>query len=720
MPIRRTYLLLLLLIPCLFIASCSDDDDPVDPGNNDPIVEAIGTSGGTIEITGEASLEIPAGALDQNTQFALGLSPNPPTDPEGRDLVSPIYGIGPSGTTFSQPATITLTYLERDLNGQAEEDIIIYTYSDNEWTPLITTVDTANNRASAQTMHLSDFTATTAGGEAADGVFAQFEVFRLVTQEITGSVQRIDVAMARFDSVVNLCSVVAPRHPESVSCNQWDLVWESFGEVYMDNNGSVDFLELDEEYTFTVVASDEVPALTTSITFPDLEPFITNISSNDVVSTEGFTVEWDNTGTGDVTLGLAVCEPEDPSLQVVTENDGSYTFTASQLSDLPPGQYILYLMYFNTEKINAAGYDPASLVTAGVMDFMTVNLGSGNAAIGSGGGTISLGDEGYLNIPENALTASVQFTAELNTSPTPAPDGWQFLTGVYTVEPSGTTFAVDAVLGFNYEESAIGAADEDDIVIFTDTGSGWTQLVSDVYDIYDNVEADIDHLSDFVAMIPVDIPADGVYADVLFERLISQVASDFVSRQDWISTRFDAVYNPLASVSPLTPDGVNVGAWNFVWDTEETQYRYSIVEAEALEFLTLGLDYSMTVDGNVDVPDLTLPATFVSTEPHINNLFGFDTVDLNGFTVEWAGTGPGTVTLSIFDPDDERITPTVEIVTDNDGSYTFSADDLADVSGPMIWLVLEDITETAIDAAGYDSRSRLICHTLNEVALNAN
>ena len=69
--------------------------------------------------------------------------------------------------------------------------------------------------------------------------------------------------------------------------------------------------------------------------------------------------------------------------------------------------------------------------------------------------------------------------------------------------------------------------------------------------------------------------------------------------------------------------------------------------------------------------------------------------------------------------DDDEYTR-VDVVTENDGSYTFTEDDLSPLGGMEDWYVLEMIYEnrSPISAPGYDPRSVLRAMVGNRTTLN--
>jgi len=615
-----------------------------------------------------------------------------PMDPD-RQFATPVYSIGPDGTQFGASATLTLHYDEGDLGGLPEDEILIYTNDGSGWSPLVTTVNEADNEATAEIDHLSDYCATIPYGEPAEGVYAILEVTRTVN--FLGILDYTDMITARFDTVIDPCAVHHSLHPDSVYCNEYKLEWDPLISAYLDDSPVPEFLTPGETYAFEVFGNADVPDLTEDIVLPAVTPYVTNIAHNDILSLDGFTVEWTDTDGGFAYLTLSRDNLEEV-VAVETGNDGEYIFTAQALEGLSPGTYALSLIRHNREMIDATGYDPNSFVQAGSLNVTLIMLTDDTGSIGPGGGTLPLGDDGFLTILPGALATTVDFTAEVNATPTPAPDGWAFMTPVYTVEPTGTTFALDATLHFDYDEADLNGNDEETIVIFTDTGSGWTQLTSEVIGFMDAVEAGIDHLSDFAAMVEVTQVAEGVYCELT----VMRVPSAIYDAED-VEARFDAVVDP-EPVTPLNAAGVDFNALPLEWDDYEMQYNLIL---NPLEPLTLGDSYTFVVGADADVPALTQEVTYISHDPYITSpATGYPppVVSTTGFDVDWARGDGGMVWLEIYDIDEELVFSTE---TDNDGSYSVTAGDLAGAPGGYMTIELSCVTTGPIVATGYDPNS---------------
>ncbi len=140
-------------------------DEPVNPTPQEPLITQVGISTGTsvtssIDVSGGSltstdgilQLIVPAGAVPAATIFTI--QPVSNYCPGGYGLS---YRLLPEGVTFLQPVTIIFSYPDT-LPG--DEDFLKIAYQDDDHTwfaPKIYTLNTANNTASVQTKHFSDW-----------------------------------------------------------------------------------------------------------------------------------------------------------------------------------------------------------------------------------------------------------------------------------------------------------------------------------------------------------------------------------------------------------------------------------------------------------------------------------------------------------------------------------------------------------------------------------
>ena len=130
----------------------------------------IGSNGGVIEVTDLDSpllglkVEIPSGALEEGRNITIEIVDSNPGFSNEVSGLSPMVEIGPSGTIFTEPISITLPYVKQNLSSEKrvilEETLKIYTKDDTTglWYPLETVnIDTEEGEITAKTNHLSPF-----------------------------------------------------------------------------------------------------------------------------------------------------------------------------------------------------------------------------------------------------------------------------------------------------------------------------------------------------------------------------------------------------------------------------------------------------------------------------------------------------------------------------------------------------------------------------------
>jgi hypothetical protein len=130
-------------------------------------------------------------------------------------------------------------------------------------------------------------------------------------------------------------------------------------------------------------------------------------------------------------------------------------------------------------------------------------------------------------------------------------------------------------------------------------------------------------------------------------------------------------------------------------------------------FLTPGQLSPFYVTGGGNVPALTTaPISLPVCAPYITSPTPFSYVSLDGFDLEWHTFCSGTIDITIMDLNADSTG--VYITTEDDGFYTFTADDLS-VIDPMVYqmmivLIVEE--KRSVTAVGYDPRSWIWARTL--------
>lgn len=119
--------------------------------NGIPVSKTIGSAGGSVSIDGAVEVEIPAGALNADTEITIQSLTNNAPNGNGN-----AYRLGPDGTNFSKPVKLTFPYTPvvdgPPLTGIAfqDDDGIWYSNGKFSWNKIDNTVTT-------ETTHFSDW-----------------------------------------------------------------------------------------------------------------------------------------------------------------------------------------------------------------------------------------------------------------------------------------------------------------------------------------------------------------------------------------------------------------------------------------------------------------------------------------------------------------------------------------------------------------------------------
>lgn len=145
---------------CAAVISCSGAPKtpaPADKGTSTgpKVTATVGAAGGRLASTdGRLELTVPAGALEADVE--LTLEPISNTAPGG---VGGAYRLGPEGTRFSQPATVSIAWSAAELEGSTSDALSVgYQDSEGRWRAL-GEPSVSGQRVSVSTRHLSDWSA---------------------------------------------------------------------------------------------------------------------------------------------------------------------------------------------------------------------------------------------------------------------------------------------------------------------------------------------------------------------------------------------------------------------------------------------------------------------------------------------------------------------------------------------------------------------------------
>ncbi len=148
----------LAAISCAAVAcaACSVGKSLVPPpdASADTAQEVLGPAGGALSTPdGVLTLRVPSGAVDHDVLFTVG-----PAAPPLSAAVGGAYEIGPAGTQFAAPATVSIRYTPADLDGAPSSDLLVATVAAGQWQPLASgAVDARAGVVSGATSHLSPF-----------------------------------------------------------------------------------------------------------------------------------------------------------------------------------------------------------------------------------------------------------------------------------------------------------------------------------------------------------------------------------------------------------------------------------------------------------------------------------------------------------------------------------------------------------------------------------
>lgn len=368
---KQVCLVGLIILSLLIWVGCSDDDSPTGTGGGTTADSSIGPEGGTVQIAGNISLTIPAGALADTVDFSIDANPSPAPFAGSLGPASTCYTIEPPGTNFSSPATVTITYNPATVADAGEHTVGLYTDEGGGWSLLTTVRDTVNNTVTGPVSHLSDFAAAgdTTQTLQGDGIFAELVVGRTILTMI--HLFKVDAYTVRLDSSYAPCDPIQPIGGATITCGDSTLYWVSEANQYIASG--VGLIDTGATYTFHIAASGGIPALEDSITFPTLEPqLVFPTDGQSLSASSNVNVTWTGSGSGMIDI-IIISDAGDSVFYVQTENDGSYTIENAQMTN-PLGECMMMLSYYNRKPIDAVGYDPRSFIAGRVMHNITIHF----------------------------------------------------------------------------------------------------------------------------------------------------------------------------------------------------------------------------------------------------------------------------------------------------------------------------------------------------------
>jgi len=370
------FCLLFILSVAVVFPGCSGEDNDNNGTGPETFLPSgdIGSAGGTLQITDVATLIIPPDALSSTVTVSVTQG-NCSVDPFGTNIyVSPCITISPVGLVLDEIATLTIAYDENLLQGADEEDIEGYSLDVSEWDLSSTVVHSTTNQIAIPISEFGVFSAQVDSTTPVqtDGIFCGLVIGRMIGV-YSGAKLVMDQIDAIFDSTYAPCVPVKPVSPDSVSCDQYELLWDSNVDKFVHFFPyGVEAITEGDMYAFHV--SGGVPTLNDSIAFPECSPYITSPETNGTASLSGFDVIWIDYDCGGMVRMLLMSGDDTTSVNFETENDGSYSFTGGQLTGLGSGVYSLIMIHQNSKTITASGYDSRSFIWGRVINTIIFEL----------------------------------------------------------------------------------------------------------------------------------------------------------------------------------------------------------------------------------------------------------------------------------------------------------------------------------------------------------
>lgn len=144
----------LLIFALVLGSACTSTSPTAETISTAPVRKTIGAAGGTVASSDSAvTMTIPAGAVSADIEITIDRVTAPATGAIGQ-----VFEIGPTGTKFTQPVTLTFRYADADLGGNAPNKFAASTVINGAWQAIASSViDPAARTIAGTTTHLSPY-----------------------------------------------------------------------------------------------------------------------------------------------------------------------------------------------------------------------------------------------------------------------------------------------------------------------------------------------------------------------------------------------------------------------------------------------------------------------------------------------------------------------------------------------------------------------------------
>lgn len=167
------------------LGACSSDSDEAREGGvtSDPVAKTIDAAKGGSVRTGGARVEIPADALDEDTEITIEVLEREGL-PELERVASKVYDFGPDGTEFSEPVTVTIAF---DAASTPKNMRAVLAYLDGDDWQVLADSELEDNSVVATTTHFTPFAVLFAPEIEAPGETCEVDAFEPCGGDLIGS-----------------------------------------------------------------------------------------------------------------------------------------------------------------------------------------------------------------------------------------------------------------------------------------------------------------------------------------------------------------------------------------------------------------------------------------------------------------------------------------------------------------------------------------------------
>lgn len=397
--------LLLLLVSIPALATCSSDEQASN---------TIGPAGGTVSDPGGASVTVPPGALSEAVEITVKTFQDPESGPYPTGPLPNFWGgleLGPSGTEFDKPVTITFP-TRQPLNPGGDYQLFVYDPDEQRWEnakrPL--TVNPDGTTLQGQVSHFSVFNG---GG---------FEGGSAARSDITGQA-------CEFGSAEALCRAyeayfkeyVADVGDEGVYDGECKEVVGLYMDISCDVNGVPFFLPVrdgtlaGEADQISVYDPDDCADGDDSYALLDAFATIYYECSHPKLSAAADPSQIELGGSSTVLATLKCGEMVFPSQTVSFRSEGVGEIDRTSAATNPAGQ--AQVLYTNDDKEGQATVTASYEACVGKDNAATI---TGSATVTTGGGWSGMMNVNYdhpiggapLDLFSDAVTINFDFTID--------------------------------------------------------------------------------------------------------------------------------------------------------------------------------------------------------------------------------------------------------------------------------------------------------------------